>query len=163
MATQTPSQPAVPFAAQRATAQLLTPSGNFGGDTGSHPGAAPGGFSPRSSDSGSELVAADKRRPAATSDSDFRTLSELPLATGEPFHGLRLSHSLERMPVDMRVAIPVRDFRVRNLLALSPGELIATQWANGDDLPLVSGEVQLAWSEFEVVDTRLAVRVTRLA
>jgi hypothetical protein len=30
-------------------------------------------------------------------------------------------------------------------------------------MPLAAGEVQLAWSEFEVVDTQLAVRVTRLA
>jgi hypothetical protein len=30
-------------------------------------------------------------------------------------------------------------------------------------LPLAAGDVQLAWSEFEVLDTKLAVRVTRLA
>jgi len=29
-------------------------------------------------------------------------------------------------------------------------------------VPLASGKVQLAWSEFEVVDTQLAVRITRL-
>jgi len=40
---------------------------------------------------------------------------------------------------------------------------VQTEWVNGDDLPLFAGEVQLAWSEFEVIDTRLAVRVTRLA
>ena len=34
---------------------------------------------------------------------------------------------------------------------------------HGDDLPLAAGEVRLAWSEFEVVENRLAVRVTRLA
>ena len=28
--------------------------------------------------------------------------------------------------------------------------------------PLAAGRVQLAWSEFEVVDTQLAVRLTRL-
>jgi flagellar motor switch protein FliN/FliY len=41
--------------------------------------------------------------------------------------------------------------------------VIETQWTNGDDLPLAAGEVQVAWSEFEVVETRLAVRITRLA
>jgi hypothetical protein len=30
-------------------------------------------------------------------------------------------------------------------------------------MPLAAGDVQLAWSEFEVVDTLLAVRLTRLA
>jgi flagellar motor switch protein FliN/FliY len=68
-----------------------------------------------------------------------------------------------RLPVELDVAVPVREFRVRNLLALAPGQLIESQWGNGDDVPLAAGEVQLAWSEFEVVDTRLMVRVTRLA
>jgi flagellar motor switch/type III secretory pathway protein FliN len=57
----------------------------------------------------------------------------------------------------------VREFRVRNLLALGPGQIIETQWAHGEDLPLASGDVQLAWSEFEVVESQLAVRITRLA
>jgi len=48
-------------------------------------------------------------------------------------------------------------------MALEPGQVIETQWAQGEDMPLAAGEVQLAWSEFEVVDTQLAARVTRLA
>lgn len=68
-----------------------------------------------------------------------------------------------RLPVDLLVAVPVRNFRVRNLLGMEPGSIYETQWGNGEDLPLNAGEVQIAWVEFEVVDTRLAVRVTRLA
>ncbi len=60
------------------------------------------------------------------------------------------------------VANPSRGFRVRNLLALDPGQVIETEWANGEDMPLSAGEQQLAWAEFEVIDTELAVRVTRL-
>jgi flagellar motor switch protein FliN/FliY len=41
--------------------------------------------------------------------------------------------------------------------------VIESQWSHGEDLPLASGDVQVAWSEFEVVETRLAVRITRLA
>jgi flagellar motor switch protein FliN/FliY len=67
------------------------------------------------------------------------------------------------LPVELDVAVPVRGFRVRNLLALKPGQVIETMWGNGEDVPLAAGEVQLAWSEFEVVETQLAVRVTRLA
>ena len=70
---------------------------------------------------------------------------------------------MARLPVEMDVAVPVRDFRVRHLLALAPGETIASQWSHGIDLPLAAGDVQLAWTEFEVLDTKLAVRVTRLA
>lgn len=74
-----------------------------------------------------------------------------------------LSGPVAMLPVELDVAVPVRDFRVRNLLALEAGRVIETQWGNGEDVPLASGQVQLAWSEFEVVDTQLAVRVTRLA
>lgn len=68
-----------------------------------------------------------------------------------------------RLPVQLDVGIPIRDFRVKNLLVLEPGTLIQSQWAPGEDVPVASGEVQLAWSEFEVVDAQLAVRLTRLA
>lgn len=67
------------------------------------------------------------------------------------------------LPVGVSVAIPVRNFRVRNLLAMCAGAVLETQWAHGEDMPLASGNVQLAWTEFEVIDTQLAVRVTRLA
>jgi flagellar motor switch/type III secretory pathway protein FliN len=67
------------------------------------------------------------------------------------------------LPVELDVTVPVREFRVRHLLALAPGQLIESQWGNGEDVPLASGDVQLAWSEFEVIDAQLAVRVTRLA
>jgi flagellar motor switch/type III secretory pathway protein FliN len=68
-----------------------------------------------------------------------------------------------RLPVELDIAVPVREFRVRNLLALSPGQLIESQWGNGNDLPLAAGDVHLAWTEFEVVETKLAVRITRVA
>jgi flagellar motor switch protein FliN/FliY len=74
-----------------------------------------------------------------------------------------LSTPVARLPVELDVVVPVREFRVRNLLALAAGHVIESQWRNGEDVPLQAGNVQLAWSEFEVVDTQLAVRVTRLA
>ena len=73
------------------------------------------------------------------------------------------SLSVALLPVELDVAVPVRDFRVRNLLALEAGQLMESQWGHGEDVPLAAGEVQLAWSEFEVVESQLAVRVTRLA
>ena len=76
---------------------------------------------------------------------------------------IALSGPVARLPVELDVAIPMREFRVRNLLALEPGQVIETHWAHGEDMPLAAGDVQLAWSEFEVVDLQLEVRVTRLA
>jgi flagellar motor switch/type III secretory pathway protein FliN len=74
-----------------------------------------------------------------------------------------LSGPAARLPVELHVSVPVREFRVRGLLALEPGQVIESQWTHGEDVPLASGKVQLAWSEFEVVDSQLAVRITRLA
>ena len=74
-----------------------------------------------------------------------------------------LSAPVARLPVELDVTVPVRDFRVLNLLALEAGLVMESQWGNGEDVPLASGDVQLAWSEFEVIDTQLAVRITRLA
>ena len=74
-----------------------------------------------------------------------------------------VSGPLALLPVELDVAVPVREFRVRNLLTLEPGQVVESQWNNGEDLPISSGDVQLAWSEFEVLDTDLAVRITRLS
>jgi flagellar motor switch/type III secretory pathway protein FliN len=68
-----------------------------------------------------------------------------------------------RLPVELDVAVPLRDFRVKNLLALAPGAVVESQWGHAEDVPLSSGDVQLAWTEFEVIETQLAVRLTRLA
>jgi flagellar motor switch/type III secretory pathway protein FliN len=78
---------------------------------------------------------------------------------GEP---MALTPQLGRMPVELDVSVPIRNFRVRNLLALELSHLVESGWGPGEDVPLAAGDVQLAWSEFEVVDTQLAVRVTRL-
>jgi flagellar motor switch/type III secretory pathway protein FliN len=68
-----------------------------------------------------------------------------------------------RLPVELDVAVPLKGFRVRKLLALTPGTVVESQWGHGEDLPLACGDVQLAWTEFEVIETHLAVRLTRLA
>jgi flagellar motor switch/type III secretory pathway protein FliN len=80
----------------------------------------------------------------------------------EPAQKSIFSGPVTRLPVELEVAVPVRNFRVRNLLALAPGALVESQWGHGNDIPLAADQVRLCWSEFEVVDTKLAVRVTRL-
>lgn len=68
-----------------------------------------------------------------------------------------------RLKVELEVGVPVGGFRVKNLLALEPGVVVESQWSCSEDLPLGTGRVQLAWAEFEVSDTQLATRLTRLA
>lgn len=67
-----------------------------------------------------------------------------------------------RIPIEIDVAIPIHSFQVRKLLALATGQIIATRWVEGEDMPLGARGAQLAWTEFEVVDQKLAVRITRL-
>jgi flagellar motor switch/type III secretory pathway protein FliN len=74
-----------------------------------------------------------------------------------------ISPLMGRLPVELEVTVPVRNFRVRNLVAIEKGSVIESQWKHGEDMPLSAGAVQLAWTEFEVVEARLAVRITRLA
>jgi len=66
------------------------------------------------------------------------------------------------LPVQLDVRIPLPDFRVADLLGLAPGQVVASEWPSSDDVPLSCGDVRLVWTEFEVVDQTLAVRVTRL-
>ena len=70
---------------------------------------------------------------------------------------------VEGLPCLLTVEIPVLGFRVTDLVHLSPGRIIATRWRVGLDVPLrVNGEL-IAWSEFEIVHSRLAMRLTELA
>lgn len=89
------------------------------------------------------------------------------LVPADPMAGrtprLALTGAMIQLPVKLDVGVPIRDFRVRDLIALRRGAVVETQWIPGEDVPVVSGDQQLAWSEFEVVDSQLAVRLTRLA
>ncbi len=69
---------------------------------------------------------------------------------------------ISRLSVGLAARIPVNRFRVRDLLVLAPGQTIATEWAATEDVPLLAGDLQLGWSEFEVVGRKMALRVTRL-
>jgi flagellar motor switch protein FliN len=103
-------------------------------------------------------TAGDRTDETSRTQALVRTESPAEEELASPFDPLVL-----RLPVEVDVSVPVREFRVRHLLALAPGEVIESRWSNGIDLPLAAGEVQLAWTEFEVVESKLAVRVTRVA
>ncbi len=79
-----------------------------------------------------------------------------------PENSLTLRSPLAYLPTQLDVYIPVPSFRVSDLIALEVGKVLATEWGSMEDLPLTCGRVQLVWAEFEVVDQRIAIRVTRL-
>lgn len=76
--------------------------------------------------------------------------------------GIAMNPVVARIPIEVDVAVPIRNFRLRNLLALEPGQVIESMWLRGEDLPFSAPGSQLAWTEFEVIDQRLVVRITRL-
>jgi len=102
-------------------------------------------------------------RPAAGVAGQGTALVPSPQKPGDVESEPGFGPLVARLPVELDVAVPVREFRVRNLLALEPGTVIESRWNHGNDLPLAAGDVTLAWTEFEVIETQLGVRVTRLA
>ena len=64
--------------------------------------------------------------------------------------------------MQLDVTIPIPGFRIQNLLTLERGTLLESRWHHADDVPVWCGGVQLVWTEFEVIDQKLAVRVTRV-
>lgn len=92
-----------------------------------------------------------------------RALVQVPAEISSGGTGAEQSTFINRIPVEIDVTIPIRQFQVRNVLALAVGQVIATRWMEGEDVPLAAHGTQLAWTEIEVIDQKLAVRITRLA
>lgn len=101
-------------------------------------------------------------RPGTTGAAAEAALVKAPVSPEES-SGSVADSVVFRIPIELDVSVPIRNFRVRNLLALEKGRVIESLWMQGEDLPLAAPGAQLAWSEFEVIDQKLAVRITRLA
>lgn len=74
-----------------------------------------------------------------------------------------LDTRLDRLPMALHVMVKVERMRVEDLLALDRGTVLTTVHEHSQDVPVRCGGALLLWGEFEVVEERLAVRVTRLA
>ena len=67
------------------------------------------------------------------------------------------------LPCELSVDLPLPRFRIAALLQLHAGSVINTGWHLGHDVPWRINGTLIGWSEFEVVNNRLAVRLTELA
>jgi flagellar motor switch/type III secretory pathway protein FliN len=67
------------------------------------------------------------------------------------------------LPCQLSLQIPVVNFTVGDLLRLSKESIVETACASTDDIPLRANGLLIAWSEFEVIGERLALRITELA
>jgi flagellar motor switch/type III secretory pathway protein FliN len=66
------------------------------------------------------------------------------------------------LPCQMSVDLPVHNFSVRDLLELSVGSLVQTEWKSGGDAPLRANGQQFGWVEFEQLGDSVGVRLTDL-
>ena len=69
---------------------------------------------------------------------------------------------LSLLRVTLRAGVTLHRFRVRDLLGLQVGQVLESLSPAIEDVPLKAGKVQLGWSEFEVLEQRIALRLTRL-
>jgi flagellar motor switch protein FliM len=69
--------------------------------------------------------------------------------------------TLSQLRVTMRAGVGLR-FKVRDLLTLKEGQVFESLSPATDDVSVKVGQTQLGWSEFEVQDQRMALRLTRL-
>jgi flagellar motor switch protein FliN/FliY len=74
-----------------------------------------------------------------------------------------LDERLQRLNMQVDVVLRVHSFRVQDLLSMQKGTVVETVHEHTQDVPVRCGGALLMWSEFEVLDQQLAVRVTRLA
>jgi len=70
---------------------------------------------------------------------------------------------LDRLPMRLDALVKVHSFRVRDLLAMEKGTIVETVHEHSQDVPVRCAGALLVWAEFEVLDMKLAVRITRLA
>lgn len=67
-----------------------------------------------------------------------------------------------RLDLMLAVEVPLIRFKVQDLLRLTAGQVFESAFPDTEDVPLRVGDVQLGWTEFEVVDQKIALRLTRL-
>ena len=66
------------------------------------------------------------------------------------------------LPCHLCVALDVPHFTIRDLLELSVNSLVDTRRREGTHVPVLVNEVMVGWAEFDVIDGRLAVRMTEM-
>jgi flagellar motor switch protein FliN/FliY len=66
------------------------------------------------------------------------------------------------LPCQLYVALEVPRFTVRDLLSLSVNSLVDTRRREGAHVPVLVNSVMVGWAEFDVIDGRLAVRMTEM-
>ena len=80
-----------------------------------------------------------------------------------PVYSAELWEQAGWLQCDLSVELPVPEFTVRDLLRLSTGSVVETQWKSGHDVPLLANRRQIGWVEFEAMGESLAVLLSALS
>lgn len=80
-----------------------------------------------------------------------------------PRQEVELDARLDRLPMRLDAMVKVQSFRAQDLLSMEKGTIVETVHEHTQDVPVRAGGALLVWAEFEVLDQKLAVRITRLA
>ena len=67
------------------------------------------------------------------------------------------------LPCQLTLEAQVVKFTVADLLRLRKGSIVETNCLSTSDIPLRANGLLIAWTEFEVIGSRLAVWLTELA
>ena len=67
------------------------------------------------------------------------------------------------LPCQLSLEVPVVKFTVGDLLRLGKESIVETAFHSSSDIPLRANGLLIAWTEFEVIGNRLAVRITEMA
>ena len=108
---------------------------------------------------GTELATRSAEAVAGTSLDLMRAAPKLPWMMRIEEHPRW--ETLSQLPVTLRAGVGLR-FRVRDLLTLKEGQVFESLSPATDDVPVRVGQMHLGWSEFEVLQQRMALRLTRL-
>jgi flagellar motor switch protein FliN/FliY len=66
------------------------------------------------------------------------------------------------LPCQLTVSLEVAQFAIRDLLSLDINSLVNTRRREGAHVPVLVNGVMVGWAEFDVIDGRLAVRMTEM-
>ena len=69
---------------------------------------------------------------------------------------------LSQLKMTIRAGAALKHLRVKDLLTLKEGQIFESLSPATEDIPIEVGQRQLGWAEFEVLQQRMALRLTRL-
>ena len=67
------------------------------------------------------------------------------------------------LPCLVSLELPLQHFTIGDLSQLTEGTVVATARQQNSELPLYVNGQLIGWTELEVIDERLAVRITEIA